>query len=101
MCTSGTASSPSANSAPDYIALTRNYSIDNKYLDAVNYHLAHLWFTEFRKTFEKSIKDRAKPYINALKFKDKLMFKTLFAAFAVLGKRGNKLWQKFKEIVLK
>lgn len=34
VCTSGTASSPSANSAPDYIALTRNYSIDNKYLDA-------------------------------------------------------------------
>ena len=73
----------------------------NEYLDAVNYHLAHLWFTEFRKTFEKSVKDRAKPYINALKFKDKLMFKTLFAAFTVLGKRGNKLLQKFKEIVLK
>lgn len=83
-----------------WLSLFNEYT-DNKYCDAVNYHLAHLWFTEFRKTFEKSIKNRAKIYIDALSFKDKLMFKTLFAAFTVLGKNGNKLWQKFKEIVLK
>lgn len=35
VCTGGTATSPSATTAPDYIALTRNYTTHHKKLDAI------------------------------------------------------------------
>ncbi|MEE1279393.1 MAG: glycosyltransferase [Oscillospiraceae bacterium] len=83
-----------------WMELFNDYT-QNRYADAINYHLAHLWFTEYRKTFESSVKKRAKIYIKKLKFFDKLMFTALFAVFSLLGRSGNKLWQIFKKIVLK
>ena len=74
---------------------------EGKYKNAINYHMAHLLFTEYRKSFEKSVKKRARIYIKQLHFKDKLMFTVLFAAFSLLGKSGNRLWQMFKKIALK
>ncbi len=74
---------------------------DGVYQNAINYHMAHLWFTEYRKTFDKAVKNSAAAYIKKLPLKDAIMFRGLFLAFSVMGKRGNALWQKFKEIVLK
>lgn len=74
---------------------------ENRYADAINYHMAHMWFTEFRKTFESSVRKNANHYIRQLPFGERAMFTILMFAFSLLGKRGNNLWQAMKKILLK
>lgn len=74
---------------------------DGRYKTDIDYHLAHMWFTEYRKSIDPEIKARAKGYISALCFKDKITFSVLFAAFTVFGKRANKMWYFLKKNLLK
>jgi len=74
---------------------------DNKYSRAIYYHMAHLWFTEYRKSFDPTVRKNARYYIKKLGFKDRMMFQTLFILFSCLGKSGNKLWESLKKFLLK
>ncbi len=73
----------------------------NQYSDAINYHMAHMWFTEFRKTFEPKVRKNANAYIRLLPFKDRCIFTVLFLIFSILGKNGNRIWITMKKILLK
>lgn len=73
----------------------------HRFSHSVNFHIVHMWFTEFRKSFDRDIKLKAKPYISHLTFKNKVMFKILFFGFSVFGKGLNRLWQAFKYKSLK
>ena len=72
-----------------------------QYTAAIDYHMAHMWFTEYRKTFEPSVRINAKKYAKRLPLRERMMFSALIAAFSILGKFGNNLWQSFKKILLK
>ena len=48
---------------------------NGRYKDAINYHLAHLYLTEYRKNFDKSVKLKAKGYIRSLPLKNRFVFK--------------------------
>ena len=74
---------------------------ERRYHDAVNYHMAHMWFTEYRKTVDPAVKRIAKSYIRQLKRKDRLAFSAWLLLFAVFGKRANGMWQKVKKWLLK
>lgn len=74
---------------------------DGKYRDAVNYHMAHMWFTEYRKTIDPAVKQHARKYIQQLGVKDRLIFSALLMMFALLGKRANLIWLSLKKCLLK
>ncbi len=74
---------------------------DHKFTAAIDYHIAHLWFTEYRKTVDKNIKKTAKQKIKKLDFKDRLIFNITIMFFSVFGKSANKLWQTLKKCLLK
>lgn len=74
---------------------------DRRYHDAVNYHMAHMWFTEYRKTVDPAVKQTALTYIRQLRRKDRFAFHIWLALFAVFGKRANGLWMKVKKWLLK
>ncbi len=78
-----------------------NAYTDNAYKDAVNYHMAHMWFTEYRKTIDSKVRDTAKMYIRELSFKDQLVFYPLLAMFSVCGSRANTVWLALKKYILK
>lgn len=78
-----------------------NAYTDNAYKDAVNYHMAHMWFTEYRKTIDPAVRDTAKVYIRQLGLKDRMVFSTLLAVFSVMGSRANTLWRMLKKHILK
>lgn len=73
----------------------------NRYADAVNYHMAHMWFTEYRKTLDTNVKNNAKKYIRKLKFFDRMVFGGLLVMFSVLGARANSVWLVLKKHLLK
>ena len=68
---------------------------------AIAYHMAHMWVTEYRKSFDKAVKKQAKAYISRLHLRDRLVFGTLLWMFTVLGQRGNALFEMFKKRILK
>lgn len=72
-----------------------------KYSYAVNYHLAHLWLCEYKKSFDKNAKTECLHYALRLKFFDKLIFKLLIIFFALLGKKANKIWCFIKKHLFK
>ena len=71
------------------------------YENAINYHFAHLWFTEYRKNLEKGSQKKAKQYIKKLSFKEGMVFRVFLLMFSVFGKRTNKIWELLKRTVLK
>ncbi len=73
----------------------------NRYSDAIHYHMAHMWFTEYRKTFDPAVRKNARHYARLLPFKDRMMFGLLITLFSALGSKGNKLWQAIKKLLLK
>lgn len=83
-----------------WLELFNTYT-ENKYKDAVNYHMAHMWLTEYRKANDPVARDTAQMYIKQLRFKDRLMFRTLLVIFSVMGRRANALWQTLKKHILK
>lgn len=72
-----------------------------KYENDINWHFAHLWFTEYRKTLENSSRKKAQQYIKTLSFKEGLAFRAFLALFSVFGKRVNKIWELIKRNLLK
>lgn len=73
----------------------------NKYSCAIHYHMAHLWFTEFRKSFDPAVRKKAWHYTKKLGLKDRLTFQILILLFSCLGRGGNKLWEVLKRFLLK
>lgn len=73
----------------------------HQYSHAIHYHMAHMWLTEFRKSFEPAVRKRVRDYAGKLPFKDRLIFGGLITAFSVMGKKGNVLWQTMKKLLLK
>lgn len=74
---------------------------DGKYENEINYHFAHLWFTEYRKNLDKSSADMARKYIKTLSFKQGAVFRVFLLLFSVFGKRANKIWDLMKKTLLK
>lgn len=72
-----------------------------KYEDAVNFHLAHLYITEYRKSFDKSVKLKAKQYVSKLGFRDKIILNTAIVVFSVLKNKGNIVFSKIKKMLLR
>lgn len=83
-----------------WLELFNEYT-DGRYKSAIDYHLTHMWFTEYRKSIDPEIKAQAKKYISNLGIKDKFVFSSLFTVFTVLGKRANNLWYFLKKYLLK
>ena len=80
----------------DWLSKFDEYS-NNRFSYSVNFHIVHLWFTEYRKTIDVNIKKKAYNYIKKLNFKDRSMFRILFLCFYVLGKTADKWWSAFKK----
>lgn len=78
-----------------------NEYTDNRYKAAVDYHMAHLWFTEYRKNIDPEIKKNVKKYAKSLCLRDRLIFSVLLMMFTVFGRRANKLWYLLKKYLLK
>lgn len=72
-----------------------------KHTAAITYHMAHMWLTEYRKCFDKTVRKTAKQYIRRLAWRDKCVFGVLLCMFAVLGRRGNVLFEALKKRILK
>ncbi|MBQ6021784.1 MAG: glycosyltransferase [Clostridia bacterium] len=78
-----------------------NEDTDGRFAYEIDYHLAHMWFTEYRKHPEKELREKARPYIKKLRGKDKLLFSGLVLAFSVLGPRANRIYLHIKKRLLK
>lgn len=74
---------------------------NGKYEQAICYHMAHLWLTEYRKTFDTAVRKQAKVYVSRLRLRERLVFNALLCMFAVLGRRGNALFEILKKRILK
>lgn len=74
---------------------------NHEFKDSIGYHMAHLWFTEYRKTFDKSVKAKAKAHIKRLPFKSRAVFSAAVVFFSVFGKSANLLFEKIKALLLK
>lgn len=88
------------NNETRWLELFNEYT-KGKYRAEIDYHMAHLWFTEYRKTIDKDVKKKAKSYINKLDFKNKMIFTVLVFMFSVLGTKANALWNIMKKYLLK
>lgn len=83
-----------------WLGLFNEYT-QGRFAHEVDYHLAHMYLTEYRKTFDCRLKKQAKVHIKKLVIRDKLMFNVLFAMFGLLGETGNRLWISLKKNILK
>ena len=68
---------------------------------AVSFHLAHLWLTEYRKTFDKTAKEKAKAYAAVLSAKEKTAFRAALCFFGVFRGAGNRIFEGVKRRLLK
>lgn len=83
-----------------WLALFDEYT-NGEYADAICYHMAHMWFTEYRKSLDPKVRKHAKTYIARLCLRDRLVFGALLCMFTVLGRRGNALFEIVKKRILK
>ena len=67
----------------------------------INFHMAHIWLTEYRKTLEPRIRRRAGGYIRQLPLRERLLFNFTFAFFSVFGKTADRLFGFIKKRLLK
>ncbi len=67
----------------------------------IDYHLAHMWFTEYRKHPEKALRGKALQYAKRLRGRDRLLFEGLTLLFTVCGTRANRLYAYIKKKLLK
>lgn len=67
----------------------------------VDFHLAHLWLTEYRKTFAKEAKKNASAYAARLPYKEKTMFRASLCFFGVFRSAGNAVFERVKRRMLK
>lgn len=83
-----------------WLSLFNEYS-GGRYEDAVNFHLCHLYFTQWRKTFDKNLKKDAKLFAKKLPIAKKTVFLLAILAFSVLGRGANKIFSAVKKLLLK
>lgn len=83
-----------------WLSVFNEYS-KGEYEEAINFHLAHLYFTQWRKTFDKNLKKETKILIKKLPLLKRMAFTILMFAFSVLGKGANKLFSQIKKLLLK
>jgi len=91
---------PHLENETEWLSLFNEYT-DRRYQTAVHYHMAHLWFTEYRKNIDPAMKKKVKEYAASLGVRDRLIFSTLLLMFGLLGRRANKLWHLLKKYLLK
>lgn len=84
----------------DWLELFNTYT-NGKYIYEINYHMAHIWFTEYRKNLSVKARKKSKEYVHKLRFCDRMIFGVLFFMFLILGKHANKVFQILKKSVLK
>lgn len=78
-----------------------NSATDNRYSSAVDFHLSHMWFTEYRKGLNLYTREQTEKYVSRLPFRDKLGFRVWLTLYALVGKRADKLWYAVKKTLLK
>lgn len=83
-----------------WLSLFDEYT-EHRFKASIDYHMAHLWFTEYRKTFDKGIKVQAKKHIRLLPIKSRVIFSAAVLFFSVFGKSANLLFEKIKTLLLK
>ena len=66
----------------------------------IDYHLAHLWFTEYRKSQTKEKHTKIKAFARRLGAKDRLTFFALTAVFRLLGRRAEPIYAFIKKKLL-
>ena len=66
----------------------------------IDYHLTHLWFTEYRKAPSKEKRKKIKEYARRLGAKDRLTFGSLTLMFRLLGKRAEPVYSFIKKKLL-
>ena len=71
-----------------------------RYIQAVEYHRAHLWFTEYRKATDPVVAKHTKEHIRRLKGKDRILFFGLMCVFRLFGSRANRLFLLCKKRML-
>lgn len=74
---------------------------NRKFSYDIQYHLAHMWFTEYRKTFDPQVRTQALVYIKKLSFVDRTSFILLILFFSIMGRKANRFWQWMKKILLR
>lgn len=74
---------------------------EGRFRREIDFHMTHVWFTEYRKTLDPKLRARAKPYIRRLPLRERLLFTGLFSFFALCGKPANKLFEALKKRLLK
>lgn len=84
----------------DWLELYNQYT-DGKYRVAIDYHMAHLWLTEYRKNFDPSVRKKAKPYVRRLPFRSRILFTLLFLFFRICGPGADRLFRLVKRQMLK
>ncbi len=72
-----------------------------RFSQEINFHMAHIWLTEYRKTLEPRIRRRAGGYIRQLPLRERLLFNFTFAFFSVFGKTADRLFGFIKKRLLK
>ncbi|MBQ7637847.1 MAG: glycosyltransferase [Clostridia bacterium] len=78
-----------------------NERYNGRFRYETDYHLAHLWLTEYRKTFSPELKQKAVESADLLGMKDRITFRLLILMFSLLGKRGEAVYGFIKKIILK
>ncbi|MCH5197665.1 MAG: glycosyltransferase [Oscillospiraceae bacterium] len=84
----------------NWISLFNEYS-EERFSYEINWHLTHLWLTEYRKSFSKEFKKNALVSAKKLRIKDKTVFILLILMFSVLKKRGETVYGSIKKLILK
>ena len=74
---------------------------DGRFHAAVSFHLAHLWLTEYRKTFDKTAKEKTRAYAAALPAKEKAAFRAALCFFGAFRGAGNRMFEGVKRRLLK
>lgn len=67
----------------------------------IRFHLAHLWFTEYRKSRTPALRSRVQGYAAGLQPKEHLLFCALLAFFGVFGDAAESLYRFVKNLLLK
>ena len=83
-----------------WLGLFDEYS-GGRFRYAIDYHTAHLWLTEYRKSFSPELRCRAFRSAGKLKAKDRIVFTFLILMFSLLKKRSEPVWQFIKKLLLK
>ncbi len=67
----------------------------------IDYHLTHLWFTEYRKAPGRELRARVRESAKRLNARDRVLFGALTLPYALLGTRADRIYLAVKRRLLK